>query len=62
VLKEIIEEAKILFALMRDFNVSRSGNLEVLHPGDKSLSPHVEVVFKAYLITTAELSRGLNVN
>jgi hypothetical protein len=58
-LKELIEEAKATFGLTSDFNVPfhtivsciKSGNLEVLHPGEKSLLLHVEVVLEAYLIT-----------
>jgi hypothetical protein len=69
-LKDFIEEAKAMFGLTSDFNVRfetivfhiKSGNLEVLHPGEKSLLLHVEVVLKAYLITAADLSCALNVS
>ncbi len=69
-LAELIEEARETFKLTSDFNVPletitsrlKSGNLEVMHPGEKSLSLHVEVVLKAYLITAADLSCALNVS
>ncbi len=67
-LEELIKEAKATFGLTSDFNVPlptivsciKSGNLEVLHPEEKSLLLHVEVVLKAYLITAADLSCALN--
>jgi hypothetical protein len=69
-LKELVEEAKATFGLTSDFNVPfetivshiKSGNLEVLHQGEKSLLLHVEVVLKGYLITAADLSCALNVS
>ncbi len=69
-LKVLIEEARITFGLTCDFNVPyqtiasriKSGNLEVLHPGEKSMLLHVEFVLKAYLITAADLSCALNVS
>jgi hypothetical protein len=70
VLKEIIEKAKTMFALMSEFNVPKqtifscikSGKMEVLHPGVKSLLLHVEVILKAIPITTTDLSCTLNVS
>ncbi len=69
-LKEHIKEAKAMFGLTSDFNVPfhtivsqiKSGNLEVLHLGEKSLLLHVKVILKAYLITAADLSCTLNVS
>ena len=69
-LKVLIEETRITFGLTCDFNVPyqtivsriKSGNLEVLHPGEKSMLLHMEVVLKAYLITAADLSCALNVS
>ncbi len=56
-LKEISKEAKAAFGFTSDFNVPfeiivshiKSRNMEVLHPAEKSLLLHVEVVLKAYL-------------
>jgi len=63
-LKVLIEESRTTFGLTSDFNVPyqtiasciKSGNLEVLYPGEKSMLLHMEVVLKAYLITAADLS------
>jgi hypothetical protein len=49
--------------LLRPFClVSSQGTWIVLHPGEKSLLLHVEVVLKAYHITAADLSCVLNVS
>jgi hypothetical protein len=56
-LKELIEEAKATFGLTSDFNVPfetiasriKSGNLEVLHPQEKSLSLHVKLSLRLTL-------------
>jgi hypothetical protein len=69
-LKDLIKEEKATFGLTSDFNVPfetivsriKSGNLEVLHPVEKSLLLYVEVVLKAYLIAAADLSCALNVS
>jgi hypothetical protein len=51
-LKELIKEAKAKFGLTSDFNVPfhtivsciKSKNMEVVHPEEKSLLLHVEIV------------------